>query len=479
MNRLTKHAAWIACLAAMLAVPAAQAAPVTSFSTITAGSHVIITFEKDGSGATLPVVSNLLLPEDEFAAQGVTILGKPPLDVSQEFRIVRDGDACFRFVQDINGNQPYGLSASQTAALVFNPPVEAFAVSFVAIQFQSATFTARDSDGAVIEVATMGPPFTQGTGACGFLEYGIIGISSTTPIARVDINAISGSIDHLHFTVTDEVDTDGDGIPDDEDNCPNDFNPDQLDTDGDGIGDVCDACPLDADNDADGDGICGDVDNCPDVANPYQEDLDGDGVGDACDNDIDGDGLSNDDEALYGTDPYNPDTDGDGLLDGTEVDMAMGGGCPDPLVWDSDGDSLSDGYEVLVLGTSPCNTDTDGDGVPDNVDPIPLTPGVTGGYLEAALHDLAQYILSLNLNLFNGPNANANKGRRTALANRASDAANLIAQGDYAGAIEALESLHDKIDDVFPPPDWLHPSATKTALANYVQVLILLIELSM
>jgi hypothetical protein len=38
-------------------------------------------------------------------------------------------------------------------------------------------------------------------------------------------------------------DTDGDGVPDAEDNCPNDYNPLQEDLDGDGIGDVCDAEP--------------------------------------------------------------------------------------------------------------------------------------------------------------------------------------------------------------------------------------------
>jgi hypothetical protein len=38
-------------------------------------------------------------------------------------------------------------------------------------------------------------------------------------------------------------DRDGDGIPDDADNCPDKFNPLQEDRDGDGIGDVCDNCP--------------------------------------------------------------------------------------------------------------------------------------------------------------------------------------------------------------------------------------------
>jgi hypothetical protein len=38
-------------------------------------------------------------------------------------------------------------------------------------------------------------------------------------------------------------DSDGDGIADSCDNCPNTFNPDQADSDGDGVGDACDRCP--------------------------------------------------------------------------------------------------------------------------------------------------------------------------------------------------------------------------------------------
>jgi pimeloyl-ACP methyl ester carboxylesterase len=38
-------------------------------------------------------------------------------------------------------------------------------------------------------------------------------------------------------------DSDGDAIPDDEDNCPSNFNPDQADIDGDNIGDICDSNP--------------------------------------------------------------------------------------------------------------------------------------------------------------------------------------------------------------------------------------------
>lgn len=93
--------------------------------------------------------------------------------------------------------------------------------------------------------------------------------------------------------VCDIQDLDDDGIPDDEDNCVDVFNPDQADLDGDGFGDVCDLCPADPFNDADDDGVCGDVDNCPDTANEDQSDLDGDGLGDLCDDctDVDGDGV--------------------------------------------------------------------------------------------------------------------------------------------------------------------------------------------
>ena len=40
-----------------------------------------------------------------------------------------------------------------------------------------------------------------------------------------------------------DIDSDGDGLPDCHDNCPNVASPNQTDSDGDGVGDVCDACP--------------------------------------------------------------------------------------------------------------------------------------------------------------------------------------------------------------------------------------------
>lgn len=101
-------------------------------------------------------------------------------------------------------------------------------------------------------------------------------------------------------------DSDGDGLRDDCDTCPQDVNPLQEDADHDGVGDACDNCPAVANSDqADGDlDGAGDVcDNCLFLINTDQADEDGDGIGDECDNCV---GTDNADQA---------DRDDDGVGD--------------------------------------------------------------------------------------------------------------------------------------------------------------------
>ena len=100
------------------------------------------------------------------------------------------------------------------------------------------------------------------------------------------------------------VDTDGDGVEDGSDNCPNtpagakvDAWGCELDSDGDGVKDAKDQCPgtprgvtVDANgcpNDSDGDGVSDDMDECP--GTPAGQPVDAKG----CDLDDDGDGVIN------------------------------------------------------------------------------------------------------------------------------------------------------------------------------------------
>ncbi len=128
-------------------------------------------------------------------------------------------------------------------------------------------------------------------------------------------------------------DLDGDGVADENDNCPTVANAMQSDADNDSIGDACD--------------------NCPTIANPSQEDVDGDGYGAACDcNDFDQFVNPGESEICNGI-----DDDCDGGVDINAVDAPT---------WyaDNDGDGFGDAGSTLNQCDKPAgyvadNTDCD------------------------------------------------------------------------------------------------------------------------
>ena len=131
-------------------------------------------------------------------------------------------------------------------------------------------------------------------------------------------------------------DADNDGIVNQLDNCPYQYEEDQTDSDGDGLGDLCDY----GDADTDSDGVADIDDNCPLVYNPYQENYEDssllfiDSWGDACDTDDDQDGLSDALEAtIESRDPryrenFYGDSDSDGAVDVYEWNIGT-----DPFVY--------------------------------------------------------------------------------------------------------------------------------------------------
>jgi hypothetical protein len=140
---------------------------------------------------------------------------------------------------------------------------------------------------------------------------------------------------------SEDLDSDGDGIPDSVEGTE--------DSDGDGIPNYLD---LDSDDDGILDGNEGwdDIDG-DGIPNYLDTDSDGDGIPDGSDPDFDGDGIDNTDEAPGDSDGdgvndwADPDSDNDGILDGDEDGT-------DPTNADTDGDGWTDLQEDLC-GSDP------------------------------------------------------------------------------------------------------------------------------
>jgi outer membrane protein OmpA-like peptidoglycan-associated protein len=169
-----------------------------------------------------------------------------------------------------------------------------------------------------------------------------------------------------------QPDADGDGIPDDRDNCVN--VPEDLD----GYEDA-DGCP--EDQDTDGDKIPDSKDQCPAAPEDYDGDMDDDGCPDAA-KDRDGDGIIDPDDQCPAVpedrDGFqdhdgcpDPDNDQDGIADAADKcplrpedkdgfeDL---NGCPDP---DNDQDRIADTADKCPNQPEDYDGDADTDGCPD------------------------------------------------------------------------------------------------------------------
>lgn len=183
----------------------------------------------------------------------------------------------------------------------------------------------------------------------------------------------------LIFNLGSKKDSDGDGVSDRMDSCPNVAG-----------SSLTNGCP-----DSDGDGIMDKEDDCPSLAGVAQfngcPDSDGDGITDTMD--------SCPNEAGSKENNGCPDSDGDGIVDKDDNCPQVAGtaamnGCPD-----SDGDGVADQDddcpEVAGLATNGgCpEKDSDNDGVIDKEDECPTIAGVKGNKGCPEINDEVREVL--------------------------------------------------------------------------------------
>ena len=169
----------------------------------------------------------------------------------------------------------------------------------------------------------------------------------------------------------DTTDSDGDGVFDLVDNCPNLANADQADCDGDGIGDACaiadglsedcntNGVPDECEADCNGNGS---PDDC-DVADGSSNDCDGNGTPDECDPDCNTNGIPDTCDIADGT---SQDSNGNGVPDECEGSVFVINEInadPDSTLGDANGDGVAhyaDDEFVEIVNMSGADIDMSG-----------------------------------------------------------------------------------------------------------------------
>jgi hypothetical protein len=233
------------------------------------------------------------------------------------------------------------------------------------------TSVALSSDGSIVAI---GAPFNDGNG----YDSGHVRVYLILPDSDLD-GLIDDDEINIHLTDPFDSDSDDDGLSDGYEVNISSTNPNDDDGDSDGLSDGDEVFYSTNPNqsDSDSDGLSDGLEVNTYLTNPALADSDGDSYNDSYEvtegsdpndynelppnDDFDDDGLTNNLEAINGTNPRNSDTDGDGLSDEYEVNNSS----TNPNDDDSDSDGLSDYNEIINYSTDPNNIDSDDDDLSD------------------------------------------------------------------------------------------------------------------
>lgn len=173
-----------------------MATPIDSRTFFDPYSPTTTLWEVDGAGVPVTLLEGETrnLPANEYASKGFTF--------SQNIAWVNDAGASFNGAQSLVGSPQNAIpsAAFNTFDVLFTNGTDAF--GFVVINSTAATgvptFTAYNAQNQIIETATWGPAFIDGT--LGTAQYGFMGIySPNQKIARVAISKQSAILDDFLF----------------------------------------------------------------------------------------------------------------------------------------------------------------------------------------------------------------------------------------------------------------------------------------
>ena len=205
-------------------------------------------------------------------------------------------------------------------------------------------------------------------------EFGRGNADAAEELIEDDSTALRAS-DHDGFALFVMSDADGDGVPDDADNCPATANADQADADGDGIGDACDSCnaaigPVYENVTQTDTELTGEVFDCSGIQSVALE------AGSVNLEFALNRGIVVDTRVAFTvalTDIFQPGSGvvtADGAsVTGATLNVAL------PGLSDGDGDGVPDGEDNCPATANPDQTDTDGDGIGDACDSCDATIG--------------------------------------------------------------------------------------------------------